>query len=117
MSLLDNAFQRSFLIKEYKVPDGRGGEKIEYAETGPIYVAYSFDASTQSRTAEQAGATNRFTLTTRRKDVLRFHDIVKRAKDGHVFRVTSDGDDNEPPKTSSLDMRQVEAEKWSLPNG
>lgn len=117
MSLFESAFEPSCIMDKKSIPDGRGGASTTYVEGAMIDVAYSFDTSTQARIAEQAGTTNRFTLTTRRSVVLQFHDVIKRLKDGQIFRVTSDGNDNEPPETSSLDMRQVEAEKWSLPNG
>ena len=117
MSLVDNAMEKSYIIDKITAPDGRGGITTAYKDGAEIKVAYSFNTSTEARVAEQAGATNRFTLTTRRSINLQYHDIVKRDRDGKIFRVTSDGDDNYAPSSSSLDMRQVEAEEWSLPNG
>jgi hypothetical protein len=95
-------------------PDGYGGVITTWTEGAEIMVAYSFDDSTQARIAQQEGVTNRYTLTTRKSVVLRFPDVVKRAKDGKTFRVTSDGDDNSTPSSTSLNLRQVEAEQWEL---
>ena len=117
MSLVDNAMEKSYIIDKVTAPDGRGGVTTTYKEGAEIKVAYSFNTSTEARVAEAAGATNRFTLTTKRSINLQYHDIVKRDRDKKIFRVTSDGDDNSTPGTSSLNMRQVEAEEWSLPNG
>lgn len=118
MSLLEQAFQKSFFMQEFTSPDGRGGEHNEKAETGPIYVAYSYNTSTQERTADKQGAKNIVTLTTKKDTVLKYHDVIKRAKDGKIFRViSSDARENQTPETASLNMRQVEAEEWSLPNG
>ena len=97
--------------------DGRGGTVTTYVQGAFISVAFSFDSSTQARIAEQEGVTNRFTLVTKKSINLQYHDIIKRVRDGKIFRVTSDGDDNYTPSSASLDMRQVEAEEWSLPNG
>jgi hypothetical protein len=47
---------------------------------------------------------------------LQFHDIFIRKEDNKVFRVTSDGDDKKTPSIASLDMRQVSAEEWRIPN-
>lgn len=116
MSLVDNAMEKSNIMDKTTTPDGRGGVITTYKEGAEIKVAYSFDTSTQARVAEQAGTSDRYTLTTRRSVNLQYHDIVKRARDGKVFRVTSDGDDNFTPSTSSLDMRQVEAEEWKIPS-
>ncbi len=96
-------------------PDGRGGVNTRYVPGAEIQVAYSFDTSTQARIAEQAGTENRFTLTTKKAINLQYHDVVKRDRDGKIFRVTSDGDDNYTPASSSLDIRQVEAEEWTIP--
>lgn len=115
MSLLDNAMEKSIIMDKRSVPDGYGGTKPVYTEGAEIMVAYSFDNSTEARIAQQEGVENRYTLTTRRNVNLQYHDVVKRSRDNKVFRVTSDGDDNYTPSTSSLDMRQVEAEEWEIP--
>ena len=117
MSLVDNAMEKSYIIDKVTAPDGRGGVTTTYKEGAEIKVAYTFDSSAEARYGEQATTDNRYTLTTRKAVNLQYHDIVKRDRDKKIFRVTSDGDDNYTPGTSSLDMRQVEAEEWSLPNG
>lgn len=115
MSLLSDAYEKANILDKTTVEDGRGGVKTKYVEGAEIDIAFSFDASTEARVAEQAGTNNRYTLTTRRNVNLQYHDIVKRRRDGKIFRVTSDGDDNYTPASASLDMRQVEAEEWRIP--
>lgn len=117
MSLVDDAMTKSYIMDKRSVPDGRGGIISQYVEGAEIMVAYSFDTSTEARVGQQQGAENRYTLTTRKSVNLQYHDVVKRTTDGKIFRVTSDGDDNYTPSSSSLNMRQVEAEEWELPNG
>lgn len=116
MSLYEAAMEDSVIIDKKTVPDGYGGFKTIYTEGAPIDVAYSFDASTQARIAAQEGVKNRYTLTTKKSVVLQFPDIVKRVRDGKYFQITSDGKDNLTPPSSSLDIRQVEAEEWEMPN-
>lgn len=115
MSLVDNAMEKTYIMDKTTAPDGRGGVITTYKEGAEIKVAYSFDTSTQARIAEQAGTENRFILTTKKAINLQYHDVVKRDRDGKIFRVTSDGDDNYTPASSSLDIRQVEAEEWTIP--
>ena len=115
MSLVDDAMEKSYIMDKTTTPDGRGGVNTRYVPGAEIQVAYSFDTSTQARIAEQAGTENRFTLTTKKAINLQYHDVVKRDRDGKIFRVTSDGDDNYTPASSSLDIRQVEAEEWTIP--
>lgn len=116
MSLVDNAMEKSYIMDKTTRPDGYGGVKTTYQEGAEVLIAYSFDTSTAARIAQQEGVENRFTLTTRRSVLLRFPDVVKRARDGKIFLITSDGDDNATPATSSMDLRQVEAKEWEIPN-
>lgn len=115
MSLVDNAMEKTYIMDKTTAPDGRGGVITTYKEGAEIKVAYSFDTSVEARVAEKAGTNNRFTLTTKKSVNLQYHDIVKRDRDGKIFRVTSDGDDNKTPSSASIDMRQVEAEEWTIP--
>ena len=46
---------------------------------------------------------------------LEYHDVLRRVRDGKIFRVTSDGDDSYTPASATLDMRQVTCEEWKLP--
>ena len=114
MSLVDNAMEATYIMDKATSADGYGGYKETYTEGAEIMVAYSLDTSTQARVAQQQGVANRYTLTTRKNIVLKFPDVVKRARDGKLFRVTSDGNDNATPNSATLDIRQVEAEEWSL---
>ena len=117
MSLLTDAYEKGVIYDKTTVSDGRGGSETAYVEGAEIDVAFSFDTSTEARFANKEGTDNRYTLTTRKTVNLQYHDVIKRVRDGKVFRVTSDGDDNYTPASSSLDMRQVEAEEWKIPNG
>ena len=115
MSLYADAMEQSYIIDKITAPDGRGGVITRYVEGASIDVAYSFDASMEARIGEKQVATGRYTLTTNKAVNLQYHTIVKRVRDGKVFRVTSDGDDNYTPASSSLNIRQVEAEEWEIP--
>ncbi len=115
MSLVDNAMEDAQIYDKVTEPDGRGGVSTTYKPGAEIKVAFSFDTSTEARVAEKAGTSDRYTLTTRKAVNLQYHDIVKRKRDNKTFRITSDGDDNFTPATSSLDMRKVEAEEWEIP--
>ncbi len=116
MSLLSEAYEKAILFNVQRVKDGRGGIITRYEEGPEIKVAFSFDTSSQARIAAKDGMENRFTLTTSRSVNLQYHDVLKRVRDGKIFRVTSDGDDNYTPASASLDMRQVEAEEWQIPS-
>ena len=76
--------------------------------------AITFDASMESRIGEKQGVTSRYTITTNKGAKLEYHDVIRRLRDGKVFRVTSDGDDKMTPKSASFQVLQVTAEEYVL---
>ncbi len=114
MSLVNKAMEKCYIMDKTSIPDGYGGVKIAYKEGAEIMVAFSFNSSTEARIASQQGINNRFTLYTKKTINLRFPDIIKRDRDGKLFRITSDGSDNRTPNAAGLDLRAVEAQEWEI---
>lgn len=117
MSLLSKAMEDCVMLDKTTQADGYGGFISVYTEGAPFSAAITFDTSIQARRAEKEGVTSLYTVTTPRNVVLEFGMVFRRLEDGKIFRVTSDGDDRATPKSAALDMRQVEAEEWSLNDG
>lgn len=113
MSLLDQAMENCIYLNKVKAPDGYGGYYDTYTEGAPFKCAVVFDTSIEARVGEKQGVTSLYTVTTSRGMTLEYHDVFKREKDGKVFRVTSDGDDEYTPASTALDMRQVTAEEFN----
>lgn len=116
MSLLTEAMETCQMLDKTKVADGYGGYVNTWSEGVTFNAAITFDTSMQARTAEKQGVTSLYTVTTAKNITLEYHEVFKRLKDGKIFRVTSDGDDKYTPDSASLNMRQVTAEEWELPN-
>ena len=114
--LLDSMESCKMLIKNIR-NDGYGGYETIWTEGASFDAAIVFDLSLQAEQAEAEGVKSRYTVTTSRDLTLEFHDVFQRESDGKIFRVTSDGDDKYTPKVATMDMRQVKAEEWKLPNG
>lgn len=117
MSLLSEAMEACTIMDKTTAADGYGGYISIYTPGAPFKAAITIDTSMEARTAEKQGVTSLYTVTTSRAMMLEYHDVFKRTRDNKVFRVTSDGDDKYTPGSASLDMRQVTAEEWSIPNG
>ena len=117
MGLIDEFMSECVLIDKTTESDGYGGVITTYVDGASFNAAIVFDTSLQARVAAKEGVTSLYTVTTPRNVVLEYHQIFRRVKDGKIFRVTSDGDDRFTPKSATLDMRQCNAEEWSLPNG
>lgn len=116
MSLLDSAMETFVMLDKITTPDGYGGYYSRWVEGAEIQAAATFDTSIEARVAEVQGVTSRYTITTQKNINLQYHDVLKRASDNKIFRVTSDGDDKKTPASAALNMRQVTAEEWELPN-
>lgn len=56
-----------------------------------------------------------YTVTTARAVHLKFHDVIRRVRDGKTFRMTSDNGEKQTPALSSLDMAMCAAEEWRVP--
>jgi hypothetical protein len=113
MALIDNMMDACVILNKAKVSDGEGGFTTEWSEGAEIRAAIVRDSTMTARIAEKDGVTSVYTITTRKDEMeLEFHDVLKRLKDGLILRVTSDH--NDAPDVSTLNMCQVNAEKWEL---
>ena len=116
MSLLDEFTEKCTMIEKRRVSDGYGGYTTEYYDGISFKAAIINPNEIQQRVAQVEGVTALYTITTTKDLNLQYHDVLKRESDGKIFRVKSDGDDKKTPKSATLNMRQVSAEEWSLPN-
>lgn len=116
MSLLLDAMEDFVILDKITSSDGYGGTTTTYVEGAKFLGDVDFDTSIEARSASKQGVTSLYTLTTLRAIVLDYHDVVKRIRDGKIFRITSDGEDKFTPKSAGLDMRQVTAEEFVLGN-
>lgn len=117
MSLLDNAMEECVIYNKSTVDDGYGGYIATYTPGATFKAAIVVDNSIIAQEALSQHAIGVYTVTTTKAINLQYHDVFRRAADGKIFRVTSDGDDKKTPPSAGLNMRQVTAEEWSLPNG
>lgn len=114
MSLIDDFMDKCIMLNKVTTADGYGGYIITWTDGAEFDAAITFDTSMQARTADKAGVTSLYTVTTSKALTLEYHDVFRRVRDGKVFRVTSDGDDKFTPASATLDMRQVSAEEFTL---
>jgi head-tail adaptor len=115
MSLLEEYMTNCILMNKVHQSDGIGGTTSVWTDGPEIKAAITFNSSMESRIAEKQGVTALYTITTNKSVNLQYHDVLRRIEDGKIFRVTSDGDDNKTPSSSTLNMRNVTAEEWELP--
>ncbi len=112
MSLLDDKMEPFVMMGKQSGLDGNGGIVREWADGEEFKAAAVPNKSTTVRVGTVQSVTGSYTITTSRAVNLQPFDVCKRVRDGKVFLVKSDGDDNATPSTATLDMRQVTAEEW-----
>lgn len=117
MSLLDDAMETYIMMDRTTVQDGYGSFIDRYVEGARFKAAVVFNNSIEAKKAEAQGVSSVYTLTTRKSVNLQYHDVLRRVRDGKIFRVTSDGDDLFTPESATLDMRNVSCEEWTIPSG
>lgn len=115
MSLLDEAYESYIVMNKIAVADGYGGYTTRWTEGVTIKCASQFNNSIEAKKGEAQGVTSVYTLITKKNVNLQYHDVLRRIRDGKIFRVTSDGDDLYTPESAGLNMRAVSAEEWQLP--
>ena len=116
MSLIDSMMESCTIVDKATEPDGEGGYNTVWRDGAAIEAAIVHNSSMEAQIAEKQGVTSVYTITTPRSVMLDYHTVLRRKSDGKIFRVTSDPEDVKSPEVSTLDIRQVTAEKWSLPS-
>ena len=114
MSLLDEMKEKCILLNKSTTADGYGGYNVVWSEGVEFEAVISLDNSTAAQVAEKAQEIGIYRVLTSKNLTLQYHDVFRRLKDGKVFRVTTDGDDNYTPPSASLQMRLVKAEEFEV---
>lgn len=117
MSLLTDNMVSCHILNKVTTSDGYGGFSTTWTTGAQFDAAIVYNTSLEAKVAERQGVKDLYTVTIRRKNMLEYHDVFIRDSDGRIFRVTTDGTDNKTPISAGLDMRQVNAEEFVLPNG
>lgn len=104
------------MLDKSTVSDGYGGYTSTWTDGATFRAAIVYNSSLQARIAERQGVKDLYTVTTEKNVTLDYHDTFRRA-DGQILRVTSGGKDNKTPASAGLNMRNVTAEEWVIPDG
>ena len=114
MSLLTQAMEDVVLMEKKRVPDGEGGFTTDWAEGVQFKAAITFNSSLEAKVAEKQGVTSLYSVICPINAKLEYHDVIRRLRDGKIFRITSDGDDEITPDSATFQFAKVSAEEWTL---
>lgn len=115
MSLLQDAMVDCVFLNKSKEPDGAGGFITSWTEGAVFKAAISTNSSTEAQIAEAQGLKRIYSVITNKNAMLEHNDVFKRMSDDVIFRVKADGEDIVTPRSATLNMSQVTAERWELP--
>lgn len=115
MSLLDEAMESFVLMEKTRGSDGYGGMDTQWVDGMEITGAIVFNGSAEVRIAQSMGAMGAYTLIVRKNIELDYHDVLRRVRDGKIFRITANSDDHKTPASANLNMRNYNAEEWEIP--
>lgn len=101
------------LLEKTRVPDGEGGWRIDWADGMGFKAAITHSSTIEARVAESEGMASTFTVWTEKGFTLDFHDVFRDDR-GQVFRVTSQGGDEQTPASATFQLEHVSAERWEL---
>lgn len=114
MSLLENAMTMFYRMTPTRTSDGEGGTTTTWANGASILAAVVPKSMPQIILGEKQVLGRQYAVTAPRGTALLFHEVIKRASDSRVFRITSASADLATPINAGLAYEQSTAEDWSL---
>lgn len=115
MNLLTDFAVPCVLMEKKRVPDGAGGYFTEWTE-GAEFDNYQYlDTSMEARRAQQEGVKSLYSALVQLDFPLDYGDAFKDKNTGLAYRVTSNPDEKQAPKSSTFDLKYFTVERWPLP--
>ena len=114
MKVLNENMEAVTLMMRDCASDGRGGLQTKGWKEGIGFLAAIVPAGTgETVIADKRQGQKRYTVIAQWGALLRYHDVIRRDRDGKVFRITSDAIET-TSKSSFLALEKATAEEWSL---
>ena len=112
MSLLTQAMEDVVMLEKKRIPDGEGGFTTDWADGVQFKAAITFNSSLEAKVAEKQVVTSLYSVICPINAKLEYHDVIRRLRDGKIFRITSDSDDEITPDSATFQFAKVSAEEW-----
>ena len=115
MSLLNDFARICVLMEKTRVPDGEGGYTVDWKDGVSFQNYQALDTSMEARRAEKEGVTSVYSALVDKALPIEYGDYFKEKESGTVYRVTSNPDEKQAPKSASFTLKFFTAERTVLP--
>ena len=115
MSLLNDFARPYVLMEKTRVEDGEGGYTIDWKDGVTFQNYQALDTSLEARRAEKQGVTSVYSALVDKDVPIEYGDYFKEKESGTVYRVTSNPDEKQAPKSASFTLKFFTAERAVLP--
>ena len=116
MSLLDDFARPCVFMEKKRVSDGEGGWLPSTWVEGERFINYqALDTSMEARRAEKEGVTSLYSALVEISVPIEYNDYFKDLETGQTYRVTSNPEEKQSPKSASFKLKYFTAEKRALP--
>lgn len=115
MSLLDDFSHICVLVEKKRVSDSEGGYYVEWTDGVEFKNYQGLDTSMEARRAEKEGVTSVYSALVDKAVPIEYGDYFKDTTTGETYRVTSNPEDKQAPKSSTLPLKFFTAERKALP--
>lgn len=115
MSLLDDFAHKCVLMEKKRVDSPEGGWTTEWVEGAAFDNYQALDTSMEARRAEKEGVTSLYSALVDKSVPIEYNDYFKDLTTGQTYRVTSNPEEKEAPKSASFSLKYFTAERRALP--
>mgnify|MGYP006934502799 FL=1 len=115
MSLLDDFSRKCVLLQKSPIPDGAGGYVGTWSDGIEFENYQALETSMEARRAEKEGVTSIYTALVDKNIPIRYGDYFRDIATGATFRVTSNPEEKQAPKSASFSLKYFTAERKDAP--
>lgn len=111
MSLLDDFARPCVLLEKTRTPDGEGGYIVEWTDGAEFTNYQALDTSMEARRAEKEGVTSLYSALVNKNVPIEYGDYFRDTSTGETYRVTSNPEEKQAPKSASFALKYFTAER------
>lgn len=115
MSLLDDFSRTCVLLEKARTSDGAGGFYVVWKDGVEFKNYQALDTSMEARRAEKEGVTSVYSALVGQAVPIEYGDYFRDTETGETYRVTSNPEDKQAPRTASFPLKYFTAERKALP--